>query len=381
MSCLATSPIIQERKLFEDVAEHLRHLIVSKPKGTEDAGRAITRKEDVMRTRSIALAMTLLGGLLMGPLVEAGTTLRFGHTDPPDGLRHKAALMFADKVKEYTQGRYSVDVHHSGTLGNDPKLLEQVKLGAIDFAVSGIAIYANQVPELGLLALPYLVESYEQGWALYDTSPWVKEWFTTLQTKNMRILSMFEAGFRQLTAKKPIRVPDDVKGMKIRIAKSEVYVWLWSALGANPTVMGMDEVYISLQQGVVDAQENPIPTIHVNKFYEVAKNISLTNHIYAPIPLSITEKRWQSFSPADQAVVQKAAAEASAWHRKAVLEEDDKMLADMKAKGATIIKPDVSAFARASRSVYDKAGEKFPKPVLQSLLKDTEAIKAKYPGK
>ena len=313
--------------------------------------------------------------------VEAGITLRLGHTDPPDGLRHKAATLFAGKVKEYTQGRYSVDVHHSSTLGDDPKLLEQVKLGAIDFAVTGVAIYSNQIPELGLLALPYLVESYEQGWALYDTSPWAKEWFAKLQTKNIRYLAMWEAGFRQLTAQKPVRVPEDVKGMKVRISKNQVYVWLWSALGANPTVMALGETYISLQQGVVDAQENPIPTIHVQKFYEVAKNISLTNHIYAPIPLSVTEKRWQSFSPADQAAIQRAALETSAWHRKAVVDEDDQMLAEMKAKGATVIKPDVSAFAKASRSVYDKAGEEFPKPVLQVLLKDTEAIKAKYPVK
>ena len=283
---------------------------------------------------------------------EAGTTLRLGHTDPPDGLRHKAATLFADKVKEYTQGRYSVDVHHSSTLGDDPKLLEQVKLGAIDFAVTGVAIYSNQIPELGLLALPYLVESYEQGWALYDTSPWVKEWMAKLQTKNIRYLAMWEAGFRQLTAKKPVRVPEDVKGMKVRISKNQVYLWLWSALGANPTVMALGETYISL-----------------------------TNHIYAPIPLSVTEKRWQSLAAADQAAIQKAALETSAWHRKAVVDEDDQMLADMKAKGATVIKPDVPAFARASRSVYDKAGEQFPKPVLQALLKDAEAVKAKYPVK
>lgn len=334
-----------------------------------------------MRRHRMGIVLIVTMFLLVAGASQAATTLRFGHTDPPDGLRHKAALLFADKVKEYTQGRYTVDVHHSGTLGSDPKLLEQVKLGAIDFAVTGVAIYANQLPEVGLLALPYLVESYEQGWALYDTSPWVKEWFGKLQAKNIRILSVFEAGFRQLTANKPVRVPADVKGMKIRIAKSEVYVWLWNALGANPTVMSLGEVYIALQQGTVDAQENPIPTIHVQKFYEVAKNISLTSHIYAPIPLSITEKRWQSFSPADQAAVQKAALEASAWHRKAVVDEDDKMLADMKGKGATLIKADVSAFAKASRSVYDKAGEKFPKDVLQALLKDAEAVKAKFPVK
>ncbi len=334
-----------------------------------------------MRTRITVIALMLLAMLAAGGAAQAATTLRLGHTDPPEGLRQKASLLFADKVKEYTQGRYTVDVHHSSTLGDDPKLLEQVKLGAIDFAVTGVGIYSNQVPELGLLALPYLVESYEQGWQLFDTSPWVKEWFAKLQEKNIRYLAMWEAGFRQVTAKKPVRTPEDVKGMKMRISKNQMYVWIWSTLGANPTAMALGETYISLQQGVVDAQENPIPTIHVHKFYEVAKYISLTNHIYAPIPLSITEKRWQAFSPADREAVQRAALEASAWHRKAVVNEDDKMLEEMKAKGATVIQPDVPAFGRAVRPVYDKAAAEYPKANLQSLLKETEALKAKYPVK
>ena len=336
-----------------------------------------------MRKRIVGVLVSVVAAIVMLGSVSAGaaTTLRLGHTDPADGDRHKAALLFADKVKEYTQGRYAVDVHHSGTLGDDPKLLEQVKLGAIDMAISGIAIYGNQVPELGLLALPYLVESYEQGWALYDTSPWVKEWLGKLQTKNMRALSVLEAGFRQLTANKPVRIPADVKGMKIRIAKNQVYLWLWQSLGANPTVMSQGETYISLQQGVVDAQENPISTIHVQKFYEVAKNISLTNHIYAPIPLSISEKRWQTLSAADQSAFLKAAQEVSVWHRKAVVDDNDRLLSDMKAKGATVIKPDVPAFGKATRSVYDKAGEQYSKAVLQALLKDADAVKAKYPVK
>jgi tripartite ATP-independent transporter DctP family solute receptor len=327
------------------------------------------------------IALMVMATLMVGGIAEAGTTLRLGHTDPPDGLRHKASLLFADRVKEYTQGRYSVDAHHSSTLGDDPKLLEQVKLGAIDFAVTGVGIYSNQVPELGLLALPYLVESYEQGWQLFDTSPWVKEWFAKLQTKNIRYLAMLEAGFRAVTAKRPVRTPEDVKGMKIRLPKNQMYFWIWSTLEANPTPMALGEVYLGIQQGVVEAQENPIPTIHVHKFYEVAKYISLTNHLYAPIPLCISEKRWQSLSPADQAAVMKAAQEASVWHRKAVVDEEDKMLADMKAKGATIIKPDVSAFAKATRPVYDKAAANFPKELLPTLLTQSEAIKAKYPVK
>jgi len=334
-----------------------------------------------MRPRILHIVWLLAATLSAPGLAQAATTLRLGHTDPPDGLRQKASLLFADKVKEYTQGRYTVDVYPSSTLGDDPKLLEQVKLGAIDFAVTGVGIYSNQIPELGLLALPYLVENFEQGWQLFDTSPWVKTWFDKLQTKNIRFMAMWEAGFRQVTAKKPVRTPEDVRGMKMRISKNQMYVWIWQALGANPTSMGLGETYISLQQGVVDAQENPIATIHVHKFYEVAKYISLTNHIYAPIPLSITDRRWQGFSAADKAAVQRAAREVSAWHRKAVVDEENQMLDEMKGKGATVIKPDVPAFARATRPVYEKAGVEYPKADLQSLLKDAEAIKTKYSGK
>ena len=312
---------------------------------------------------------------------EAATVFKLGHTDPPDSPRHKAALLFADKVKQYTGGKYEVNVYHSETLGSDPKLIEQVKLGAIDFCVSGIAIYANQLPELGLLALPYLVETFEQGWYLYDNAPWVKEYFNKLQEKNIRILSMWEAGFRCMTTKKPVNTAADVKGMKLRIAKSEMYVWIWSALGANPTVMALGEVYIGLQQGVIDGQENPIVTIYAQKFHEVAKNVSLTRHIYAPIPLSTNEKIWQKLDKGTQEAILKAASEAQKWHREAVIKEDERLLSEMTQKGATILQPDLSTFVKGTLSVYDKAKEKYGKDVVDRLVKAADDIKQKYPRK
>jgi tripartite ATP-independent transporter DctP family solute receptor len=324
-------------------------------------------------TLSLTLAVALAGA------AQAQTTLRLGHEDPPGGLRHQAAQMFADKVKAATNGRYIVEAHHSSTLGSGPKLLEQIKLGAIDFATTGAGIYSNQVPELTLLTLPYLVETFQQGWELYDNAPWVHEWFAKAQSKNIRILATWEAGFRQLTAKRPVHTPEDIKGEKIRIASNQVYIWLWSGYGANPTVIPFGETYLALQQGVVDAQENPVPTIHVAKFYEVAKYISLTNHIYSPIPFSMSERRYQSMSAADRKAVEIAAREVADWHRKAVVAEESQMLDDMKAKGATIIKPDVGAFARLAASTNEKAAEKFPAVVLQGLLKDAAAIKAKFP--
>jgi len=335
----------------------------------------------MLRKSFFAIVLAVFIFVLFIQIGEAATVLKLGHTDPPDSPRHKAALLFADKVKQYTGGKYEVNVYHSETLGSDPKLIEQVKLGAIDFCVSGIAIYANQLPELGLLALPYLVETFDQGWHLYDDTQWVKDYFNKLLEKNIRILSMWEAGFRCMTTKKPVNTVADVKGMKLRIAKSEMYVWIWSALGANPTVMALGEVYIGLQQGVIDGQENPIVTIYAQKFYEVAKYVSLTRHIYAPIPLSTNEKMWLKLDKATQDAFLRAASEAQKWHRDAVIKEDEELLSEMTKKGATIIKPDIPSFAKASLPVYDKAKEKYGKDVVDGLLKAAEEIKKKYPAK
>jgi tripartite ATP-independent transporter DctP family solute receptor len=326
-------------------------------------------------------AILVAATLAFGSAAHGASVLKLAHEDPPDGLRHQAARMFAERVAATTDGRYTVDVHHSATLGSGPKLVELLKLGAIDFATTGTAIFASQVPELSLLALPYLIESYEQGWQLYDNSLWVKEWFGRMPAKGLRILAMWEAGFRQVTAKKPINGLDDLKGMKIRIAQNQVYLWLWSAFGANPTVIPFGETYIALQQGVVDAQENPIPTIHVSKFYEVAKYVALTNHIYAPIPLGINERRYQSLSAVDRTAIESAARMASAWHRKAVVDEEEAQLADMRTKGATVQKPDLAPFAAASRSVIDRASDKFPRAVVDDLLKEAAAVKARHPTK
>lgn len=309
------------------------------------------------------------------------TVLKYGHDDPPDSPKHKAALLFADKVKQYTGGKYEINVYHSETLGSAPKMIEQLKLGAIDFTITGIAIYANQMPELGLLALPYLVETFEQGWHLYDDSQWVREYFNKLLEKNIRILAIWEGGFRSLITKKPVNSVADLKGMKLRIAKSEMYVWIWSTLGANPTVMPLGEVYISLQQGLIDGLELPIQTMYAHKFYEVAKNVSLTKHIYSSMPLSINEKTWQRFDKPTQDAILKAAREAQKWHRDAVASEDDELISDMAKKKANVIKPDISAFAKASLPVYDKSKGTYGKDVVEALMKASEEMKKRYPSK
>ena len=307
----------------------------------------------------------------------AQTVLKFSHTDQQTGARQAAAQIFAKKVEELTQGRYKVQVFCCSQLGNDPKNIEQLALGGIDFTVSGTGSYAPHVPTLNLTALPYLVENYAQGWKLYDESKWLKEQFDKAPAKGFRFLATWEAGFRSMTTKDPLNSPDDAKGKKLRTFPNEMMRWTLEAMGFNIQIMPLPEVYLAIQQGAVSGQENPVDTIYSNKFYEVAPNVTLTNHVYSPIPLAISERTWQKFSPADQKAVTEAALIAAKFSRNMIAGNDDNQLKEMAAKGAKInAKPNVAAFRAAVQPVYAKAREKYGADV-DVFLKEAEAIRAK----
>jgi TRAP-type C4-dicarboxylate transport system substrate-binding protein len=146
-------------------------------------------------------------------------------------------------------------------------------------------------------------------------------------------------------------------------------------MGFNIQIMPLPEVYLAIQQGAVSGQENPIDTIYSNKFYEVAPNVTLTNHVYSPIPLAVSEKTWQRFSPADQKAVLEAAQIAAKFSRTMIAGNDDNQLKEMAAKGAKInAKPNVTAFRTAVQPVYGKAREKYGADV-DAFLKDAEAVR------
>jgi tripartite ATP-independent transporter DctP family solute receptor len=305
----------------------------------------------------------------------AQTALKFSHTDQQAGARQAAAQLFAKKVEELTQGRYKVQVFCCSQLGNDPKNIEQLALGGIDFTVSATGSYAPHVPTLNLTMMPFLVDSYEQGWKLYDTSPWLKSQFEKAPAKGFRFLATWEAGFRSMTTKEPLNSPDDAKGKKLRTFPNEMMRWTLEAMGFNIQIMPLPEVYLAIQQGAVSGQENPIDTIYSNKFYEVAPNVTLTNHVYSPIPLAISEKTWQKFSPADQKAVTEAAQIAAKYSREFIAGNDANQLKEMVSKGAKVnAKPNVVAFRTAVQPVYGKAREKYGADV-DAFLKDAEAVR------
>jgi tripartite ATP-independent transporter DctP family solute receptor len=331
-------------------------------------------------SRRALLAMSAVAASVgLAAPAAAQQILKFSHTDTAVGSRQQAAELFARKVEEYTNGRWKVQVFHSGQLANDPKALEQLRIGGIDFTVTGTGTYAAFQKGLNLSALPFLVDSYEQGWKLYDESPWFKEQFDALPGKGMRVLSTFEAGFRSFTTTFPLNGPADARGKKMRVFPNDMIRWIMESIGFNPVVLPVTEVYLAIQQGTVDGQENPVDTIYSIRFYEVAKHITLTQHVYSPIPLAVSEITWKRLSDADKQAVQKAAKEAADFSRKTVREAEAGQLKEMQAKGAVVARPNIEPFREAVKAAYTKAREQYG-PEVDRVLAEAETIRKSTPS-
>ena len=333
-----------------------------------------------MATRRKFLGSVLAGTVVTGfPAIVRGQsarTLRFSHTDTPQGAANKAAELFAERVAQYTAGRYRVQVFHSGQVANDQRSLEQLQVGGLDFALTGTVTFTTHVRPLSLIALPYLAENYEQGWKLYDTSPFIKAQADALAEHRMRFVGNWEAGFRSFTTTFPINSPADMRGKKVRIAPVEMVRWIMEALEANAVVMPVTEVYLAIQQGTVLGQENPVDTIYSQRFYEVAKNITLSQHVYSPRWVAIAERTYQGLSPQDREAVMRAGKEAGDFNRQEVRKNDDALLAELTAKGATVVRPNLADWRRAVEPVYERARREYGAEAVNQLLREAEAIRS-----
>jgi TRAP-type transport system periplasmic protein len=309
--------------------------------------------------RSFFITLTMSTLLCAGTGAYAQTFLKLNHTDTPTGTRHRAAELFAEKVREFTNGRYNVIVFHSGQLGNDPKSIELVGKGQLDFTISATGSYASVQPTLNLTALPFLFDGYEHGWKFYDESKWLAEQFASMQPKGLRVISTWEAGFRSFTTKDPLPSPDAAKGKSMRVFPNEMVKATMEAIGFSTQVIPVTDVYRAIQEGKVVGQENPIDTIHALRFYEVAPHITLTQHIYSPLPVVISEKTWGTLSADDRASFTRAARAAQLYSRTTVRNNEARQLDEMTAAGAKVARPAIEPFRAAAKPVYENAKTKF----------------------
>ncbi|QDG78535.1 sialic acid TRAP transporter substrate-binding protein SiaP [Labrenzia sp. PHM005] len=211
--------------------------------------------------------------------VSAQEVLRFGHVYEASTPYHAAMVNAADLLKAKTEGRYTMEVFPASQLGKETALNEALSLGTVDAIYTGVAFLGQSYGPISISDYPFTMRSYDH-WKAYVNSDLFAEMAGAYKDiSGNTIAAMTYYGARHVTSNKPILQPSDMDGLKIRTPNAAAYQMFPKATGANPTPMAFAEVYLALQQGVVDAQENPLPTIQFKKFYEVQSNINLTGHI------------------------------------------------------------------------------------------------------
>ena len=218
---------------------------------------------------------------------------------------------FKSTVEENTEGRINVEIYPNQMLGGDRELIEATQMGNIQMTSPSSTPYANFVPEYYLWDVPFVFETREQVIEFINN----EELANTFNEKSLeigvRVLGVWENGFRNVSCNGERLVPDDYKGLKIRTMENDLHLASWKAIGANPTPMAFGELYTALQQKTVDAQENPLATIYDTKYHEVQDHVIETKHIFTPFIVMINEAFYQSLSPEDQKIVADAVADTS----------------------------------------------------------------------
>ncbi|MGE0564862.1 MAG: TRAP transporter substrate-binding protein [Pseudolabrys sp.] len=309
---------------------------------------------------SISKALLSLAGaiLLSAGSASAQTEIKFGHVGAPGSLFAQSADLFAQRANAKLGSKAKVVVFGSSQLGSDGELLKKLKLGTADLALPS-TVMTSVAPEFGVFEMPYLVQ--DRGHAARIADKVIRPTLGPIAEKaGYRILGVWENGYRNITNnKRPIVKPADLDGVKLRVPGGVWRVKMFKAYGANPSPMELKEVFVALQTGVMDGQENPLTQIYSQKFQEVQKYLSMTGHVYTPAYLTAGAS-WSRL-PADvQKILSDTAKEVEPDILKLAAKLDDELVGKMKASGIQVNEPDKAAFVAASKAVYEEFAKEVP---------------------
>ncbi len=310
-----------------------------------------------MLLRAIPVAVLLLGSC--GVRDEGLIELRLGHVAQPGSLTHETSLEFARNANERLAGRAWVTVFGSSQLGHDASLLLRLRLGTVDFAVPS-TIMSSVVDAFGLFEMPYLIRDRDHLVRIREEIFW-PELEPLTREKGYRIVALWENGFRHVTNNvRPITRPEDLAGIKLRTPRGRWRIRLFQSYGASPAPMSLGEVFVALQTGVIDGQENPLSQTHSSKFHEVQKFLSITNHVYSPGYLTVGKDRWENLRPDVRSELEQAARETQVWVKETGERLDRELLADLRTSGIEINVADRESFVAASTGIYEEFAEAIP---------------------
>lgn len=279
--------------------------------------------------------------------------LKLGHVAGPDSLVTACADEFARRVNEKLVGHAEVRVFGSSQLGSDEILLQKLKLGTVDFALPS-TIMSSVVDAFGLFDMPYLVRDREHLKSIEETIFW-PHLAPEAADKGYRVLALWENGFRHVTNnERAVVTPNDLSGIKLRTPRGRWRVKLFQTFGANPTPMPLSEVFVALQTGVVDGQENPLTQVWGSKLQEVQSHLSLTSHVYTPTYLVTGVERWNRLPLDVRGTIGAVALEIQEFAHQTGKKMDVDLLLKLEAMGMKINQVDTKAFQKAGESIYDE---------------------------
>ncbi|MDR3436145.1 DctP family TRAP transporter solute-binding subunit [Telmatospirillum sp.] len=279
---------------------------------------------------------------------QASQTLILGHNSPPDGPHSIGAKIFAAELERLLPGRFRIDEKGGVTLGPEPDLWDAIRLGTIDLALITSISLAPQVPEIEILNLPFLFRDSDHAAKVLD-GPIGQSLEAKLGKAGVVVLAWGELGFRHITTSgRPVRVPSDLAGLKIRIVPNPIYRQTFLALGADPVEMFLPDLYNALKEGVVDGEENPLLVFRANHLDDVQKYVSLTRHFYNPLIFMMNTDAFAALTGKEQAAIRAAAKAGAAATRDAVARYESRAIAALRSRGVEVIDTvDRDAFEKA----------------------------------
>lgn len=298
---------------------------------------------------------------------HAATTLKLGHLGNEDNTWHKASLKFAEEVARRTNGALEVRVFPNEQLGKETDLIKGIQLGTVDFTITGESLQ-NWAPSAALLAVPYAVRDLEHMDRVVSGPIGAKIAEDIAAKTQLKTLAYFARGPRYLTSNRPITKPEELNGLKLRVPNVPLFVKFWESLGAKPTPMAFSEVFTSLQNHTIDAQENPLALIKSGSFSEVQSHVNRTEHVLSWIYI-VGGTRKLGRLPADQqAAVMQAAKAAQDYERGLFLEDEKNLAAELQAKGMKFVDVDKAAFAAKGKDAVAAALSADVRPLYEQIV-------------
>ncbi|MDR6856864.1 TRAP transporter substrate-binding protein [Variovorax guangxiensis] len=314
------------------------------------------------------LAAGLVLGLGMACAAFAQTAMKISISTAQNSHQGVAIDAFAKEVATRTNGRYKIETFYNGSLGGERESIEAVQLGTQELAFSSTGPVPNFVPEAKILDVPFLFRDKAHARAVLD-GPIGQELLTKFDAKGFKALAWAENGFRHMTnSKRDVKVPEDLKGLKMRTMENPVHIAAYKGLGIITTPMAFPEVFTALQQGTVDGQENPLSVIMAAKFSQVQKHLSLTGHVYSPCIFLMNKAAFDKLSAADKTAFLEAAKVAAKVNRDRVDQDDANGVKELRAQGMTVIENvDKSKFVSTLAPVNAEFEKQFGKANIDKI--------------